>query len=694
MIFLKPGMILSWVLLLSFISPLHASIGSNTAVSLQTAYALFPYSSTPTNQLLGFTAAQQGIVIGRSDTTAQFSNFFPVSTLMDMRSGTLYLHYDLTLDQTVSFISTGSFIAAGASAIHLPPSTTPLRLPSAKNLLYFITAQTQATAPTTADFSFDGLYVANANGQTMQLYTFNGSTLTAATNLNPANAAFIEMRWHPSLYYLAEAHQLSGGTALRTYLFTPPATLTLAGGLTLSTAASALAFSPNGLLLGYAVGTDVEVATFNTGTGALTNVATLLIQPATVNTKALDWIDDTFFVIGSSSAPQLRVYNYNGTTTITQAATSTPGNSVTAVAPARFGGYVGVGLTGGTTNIRVYQWNGSSAITQIAALNESVAVNSMDWSPTGSFLAVGLATSSTESQIRVYYFDPISLTLTVTGQVSSPSPTMNDIRWGPNAEYVLTADSNTAGTAAFLRAVSVYQLLTETTPFVFYNTKMIMNSAVQLGAPFTFQGLCSIEGNDNTLDLSQINNFSIAHTSTLLLKDMTIQGIANSKINFVDNTGVLQLQNVTWLQTNTYTFNQGALQIIGDVMISGSASPFIYQSSQPLTINSNSTLLFDQNMTFSYAPSSNANTLLTMTDITSIFSFNPYTTLNISKVGMQLTNGTFVVNGPLSFINAGSNSSQGLIFGNGTSAANNCTIRILAESGIILDAGFLTYNNV
>lgn len=682
--------ILFFLVLQTIIFPLNASIGSNTAVSRQAAYALFPYSSIPTNQLLGFTAAQQGIVLGRSDVTALFTDYFPVSTLMDLRSGGLLLNVDLTLDQTVSFASTGSFVASGGSAIYLPVLNTSLGFPSAKNLLSFITAQTQATAPLSADWSFDSGFVANTNGVNVQVNSFNGSALTAATSVNPAGSAVQVVRWHPTLYYIAEAHTLAAGNDVRTYLFTPPATLTLASGIAAATAPAGLSFSPDGQHLGYTSAGGINILSFNTGTGAIALAATLAVT--TFQADALDWIDNTFLATGLSTSPQLRIYSYNGAATVAQVATNAVGNTVTAVAPARFGGYIGVGLTGSTTNIRIYQFNGVATVSQVASLNESLAVNSMDWSPTGSFLSVGLATSSTASQIRVYYFDPTNLTLTLTGQVSSPSPTMNDIRWSPNSNYVMTADSNASGTATFLRAVTIYQLLNETMPFVFVNTKMVMNSGLTMGAPITFQGLCAIEGNENTLDLGAINNFSISSTSTLLLKNMIIKGISDGKINFVDNTGVLQLQDVTWVQTNTYTFTQGALQIQNSVMMTGTA-PFIYQSARPLTINSNSTMMFDSGMTFSYAPSSSANNLISMTDQTSILYFMN-TALVTSAIGMQLTKGTFVIDGPCQITNSGTNLATGITFGDGASAANNCTVKVLPESGFLINSGFLVHNNV
>lgn len=690
--------VLSFFILLFLISMSQIDaviVGSNTVVSRQATNTVLPYNDT-NNQLLGFAAFAQGFTLARSDTNGLFSDFFPASGAIDLRSGSLRLQYDLVLDQSASFLSTGSLIAAGSGALYLPVRNTSLSFPSRTNLLQFITAQTQTTAPTRVDWSFDSAYTVNfpaASVQTLQIYNFNGSTLTAAASLNPVGRTLTDAQWHPSLYYIAEAHAVGGGNDLQTYLFTPPSTLTLAGGLDLAAAAQSLAFRPNGLHLAYAATTNLNIASFDTGTGALATVATLSTTNSSAN-RAMSWLDNTFLVLGFGVTSQLRMYSFNGSNTVTQVATFVTGSAVTTVAAARFGGYFAAGLSAGTNRIRMFQFNGVSTITEItsAGIPDTLTVNSIDWSPTGSTIVVGLA-SGTATQLRTYDFNPNAGTLTLTGQVSLLSPSaVSGVAFAPNGQYIATTDNNASGTAAFFRAVSIYQLLTRSQPFLFYKMKMVMNSNLIMNTDTVFQGLCEIEGNDNVLTFSAGNYLSIGSTSTLLLKNMTINGIYDQLIQCADNSAVLQLQNVTWVQSSTTTFSSGALQINNDVLFTGT-SPFIYASSAPCTINANATWAFDSGMTFSYAPSSAANNLLVMADQTATLYFNN-TNLFASAVGMQLTKGKFIINGPCLVNSNAGNAAQGISFGDGVSAANNCTVKILPESGFILNSGFLIHNNV
>jgi hypothetical protein len=253
-------------------------------------------------------------------------------------------------------------------------------------------------------------------------------------------------------------------------------------------------------------------------------------------------------------------------------------------------------------------------------------------------------------------------------------------------------DTNTSGAAQFLRALSIYTVLDESMPFVFSNSKLVVNSELIIGAPLRFQGACSIEGNNNIIDVTNAGVLTVAPNSSLLLKNMTLKGVGDSVITCFDTTGTVQLHNVTWVQSSTTTFATGSLQINGEVLFAGT-SPFVYQSNQPCTVQSNATWIFDTGMTFSYAPFSNNNNLIQLSDSSSVLYFNA-ASLFASAVGMQLTKGTVVVDGPCVVTNNGLNSGQGISFGDGVSIANNCVVKILPESGFILNSGFLVNNNV
>jgi len=228
--------------------------------------------------------------------------------------------------------------------------------------------------------------------------------------------------------------------------------------------------------------------------------------------------------------------------------------------------------------------------------------------------------------------------------------------------------------------------------FVFEKQKLIFNSNVSLKASILFNSICEIEGNGYTFDLTNITNFTIGIGANVLLKNMIVRGISGTKIKFSDTTGVLRLQDITWIQSGDYTFTNGAFTIDGDVLFTGTSN-FIYSSSQTSTINANATLMFDNGMTFSYAPPTNSRNLINMIDQTSNF-YLLNTSLISTSTGLQLTKGSLYIDGLCNVLSNATVLAQGITFGDGVTANNNLTIKVLAESGFNVSSGFLVYNNV
>ncbi|MCX5921732.1 MAG: hypothetical protein NTX86_00145 [Candidatus Dependentiae bacterium] len=238
--------------------------------------------------------------------------------------------------------------------------------------------------------------------------------------------------------------------------------------------------------------------------------------------------------------------------------------------------------------------------------------------------------------------------------------------------------------------VSIYRLID--VPLVLNNVKLTMNGDLTLALPVETYGFVEIDGQEYTLDLSLSPTVSVFPGSTLVLKNMMVTGISGSKINNVDNTGQVQLQNTTWVQSGDYQFVRGSLQINNKVLMTG-ASNFVYQTSQISTITSNAQLMFDSGMTFSYAPSSASNNLLNFQDSTAEL-YLYQTTLRTSTIGLQLTKGMVTVDGICNVVSNAVTQAQGVRFGDGVLSANNINLMILPESGLNLVSGFLVYNNV
>lgn len=237
-------------------------------------------------------------------------------------------------------------------------------------------------------------------------------------------------------------------------------------------------------------------------------------------------------------------------------------------------------------------------------------------------------------------------------------------------------------------------LPTITTPFqinggTMGNITVVVNSPIQLNTLLTFTNTCVIEGNGNSIDCTN-GALAVGAGGSLLIQNATIKGISNNRFYCYDNNGTFSLDNVTCVLNATLTYSLGRLDIMDNVLFTGTQI-FAYTSPRAITIRSNSSWMFDSGMTFSYATT--ANNLLSFTDVTSVLKLYE-TTLYANTPGLQLTKGTVVFDGVCPVINDASSSAQGISIGNGASSANNVVVSVLAESGIILNRGFFVNNNV
>ena len=333
--------------------------------------------------------------------------------------------------------------------------------------------------------------------------------------------------------------------------------------------------------------------------------------------------------------------------------------------------------------LRVYQHtisNGTLTEQISARIGESATVFSVNWHPSGNYLAVWLSTSS-GTEIRIYSFDKNTITFGNYAQLNWAS-SITEVRWSHDGNYLAVADTN--------NVVSIYRFTRA--PFVLDNVMVLLNSDCVLTVPMTCYGQVEIDGQGHIFDISTCPGLTIASGSTLTLKNMIIKGISESNIGNADNSSILRLQNVRWIQSGNYQFTQGSLTITDNVLMTG-ASNFVYQSSQTSTINAQSQLLFDSGMTLSYAPSSAANNLFNFYDQSSQLYLRDVT-LCATTTGLQLTKGSLIVEGVCSVLSDAIMANQGIQLGDGSSALNNIAVIVLPESGFNVNSGFLLHNNV
>jgi hypothetical protein len=220
-----------------------------------------------------------------------------------------------------------------------------------------------------------------------------------------------------------------------------------------------------------------------------------------------------------------------------------------------------------------------------------------------------------------------------------------------------------------------------TKPFVFSNVDVVFNGPVELTQSIIFNGSCSVTSNGNLIN---VNNNSIVLTSGagLTVYNSTLYGMGGGQsVRFLDSTSSITISELNIVNTRDFTLN-GPLYIMGDVHISGTYK-FIYRTPLQSYIRTQGHLHFDSGVTFSYDPSGGANNLFVFDDPTSELYLYETSSYITPTTGMVLTKGLLTVDGicPL-------NAPGGLYLGDGT-AANNVTLNVLPDSGLIITNGSL-----
>ncbi|MDR3549840.1 MAG: hypothetical protein P4L31_00360 [Candidatus Babeliales bacterium] len=222
------------------------------------------------------------------------------------------------------------------------------------------------------------------------------------------------------------------------------------------------------------------------------------------------------------------------------------------------------------------------------------------------------------------------------------------------------------------------------TPSTFNGGNASFNSPVALSTTLTFQGACILNGNGNVITFASAAAISVASGGSLLIKNATLQGVAGTQLSCVDNTAALSLQNVTIIQDGNSTFNQGILNILNDVVVTGS-TVFAFRSTNSLNINSFSTLFFDLGSTFSY-DTTNAS-LIKFADASAQL-FLHGATLSATGTGVNLINGTLNIDQNSFFSSTGT---LGISIGN---CATDCTLNMLPNGQLTVNQGSLSYRNL
>lgn len=240
-----------------------------------------------------------------------------------------------------------------------------------------------------------------------------------------------------------------------------------------------------------------------------------------------------------------------------------------------------------------------------------------------------------------------------------------------------------------------------TTPLMLSGSGASINlrGSLDLSSSWTVDGVCQINGNRSVLSLAQNGQIIVSEGSTLVLKDLVIQGVAEHNICCVDNDGSLIIDNVDWQQDGDYTFSIGSMSFINNVVFHGDGTKFIYQSSRTSTIKSAATLKLDTGLTFSYDPVVVASkNLLVFESDTATLALRD-ASLHITTTGMQLDSGRLNIKGnccissETQVVDFETTIDEGVTIGSGN-IEDDLYVEIGIGSILRVKQGALIYNNV
>lgn len=216
----------------------------------------------------------------------------------------------------------------------------------------------------------------------------------------------------------------------------------------------------------------------------------------------------------------------------------------------------------------------------------------------------------------------------------------------------------------------------------FKNLNVYMNSDLLVSGTVNIKGNCTIDGRWNRLVLDTYANIIIEPGGALTLRNVEIDNVNQSNIRCVDNSGVLILDDIVWTQNGDYTFSNGSI-LFNDFVTFAGGYNFIYQSVLTSTISSDSTWYVSNMETISIGRQNSvfAREPLYFTDQTATLKLEN-STMSVQPFGMHLTQGTVEVDGEVGLSINSTDSTHGLICGDGTTAGN---INFILSSAAVLN---------
>jgi 6-phosphogluconolactonase (cycloisomerase 2 family) len=666
-----------------------ATIGSDTAPSRFNTQQTLKTG----DRVAGFAALAGGLKLFDYNTAATFDSFFAVSGRLALNGGSLVLTRDLILNDVASIDSLGNIIGNDHIFL-LPPNISNLVTGDIVNCNVSFTSTTVVNTLSQIinfqDWSYQDLYLAlalQATTNQVAVYQFNSPVTTFTTAVTPSGSVVNAVAWHPFRNTLAVASQ--GSPQLFLYSYSLGTGLVFKDSEILkNSAARSLAWHPSGNYI--AVGDNSSAITIVpvSGSDVLDKVNTYTLQTAIGGAfNSIDW-DITGSYLATAGNNGIGIYQFSTSPLLLTFKTNQMFDNGIAVSwNQQFENIVAAGGQGG--RLYIYRYNTLSGTLSLLANDNSISssVLKMQWNP-----ECGMCLACTDNrgtgELRTYLFDSITNALTLINNYNGNNTRYNAMRWQHSGNYLASGANNNNTNYTFILQSALSSL---PTCFTFLDIQLYLSNNVSLdNVCLTFSGRSFIRGNGNILDFGATSTISIARGSTLTFSDITLNNIHESNLKCLDNLATLSLINTVIVLDNNYTFTQGKLDIVDNVVVSGN-NIFEYKSDQALTINRASKLTM-LGSALSYIPTTSSSQLITFVDQSSQL-YLLDATIYASAAGLSLIKGSLIVEGFSSLIADGTNVSQAISFGNGINRVNNMTIEFL-PAGVLSCNGFIINNNV
>ncbi|MFC1894761.1 WD40 repeat domain-containing protein [Candidatus Dependentiae bacterium] len=639
------------------------------------------------NRIANDAKMENGFTFTDSSTTCSIDVFSPISGLVNLDGGKVFVNRDLYFYNSFA-LWTGGQIYAKNHLLEFPKKNGTTKITASKNLggllnHTHVDRVQMGSNVNSVDWSYDSVYLASGSdtsGSTeLNVYSFDGTSLIIKDS-EEINDNVNSVRWNPIAHYIAVGIDTNPSTELRIYFYnTGTGLLSLSDEVELGVNIRAVAWSYDGQYLATA-STDNLLRLYSFAGGSLGFITSIdFTGNGTISDDAISWKSTgDYIVIGTGgTSDDILVFLFDGSNLSLDSSLNVGAFAVNDVAWKYGSSYIVAGLAGGTQRLKIYIHSGGS-LEEVYALDEALIFAAVNWAINEDCLAVGRNTG-TGTEFRIYYFDADSQRIMLIDGLESVSNVLS-VRFSPDSQKIATGDLGDF--------VSVYKFEAKS-PIVFDNANIILNSDVEITSDTVFRGTCVINGLGKKLILNQSSQLSVESGGLLKLLNLNLLGLANKNFACLQNDASFIFQDCNITLSNNFEFDLGSILFRGDVVISGSCK-FVYTTVMGSTIDFNSVLYLDKGLTFSYAPAAPKRDLIYMQDKSSCL-FLDECTLFSTKTGLSLINGRLFLDNAINFSNEGSIISQAICFGNGN-VNDDLDIQILSDTELKI-YGLLDYQN-